>query len=191
MSDDHGSAVLTAAGSRQEDPTVASSAVSAPFAEVSQEAQQGAVRTLFGAPPPEGSRGGTSAGAAAVASSAVPTQFAEVSQSAQEAAVRPLMGATSPEPALTGTGFSYRHNWGGRRGQWVLRLNWGAVNTRSRVLVSISEGAAGGPDNGKFIGAARYTVHNVAPRAGGVDIWVNIEWSSDILLYVDYLVVNP
>jgi hypothetical protein len=34
-------------------------------------------------------------------------------------------------------------------------------------------------------------VHNVAPRAGGVDIWVNIEWSSDILLYVDYLVVNP
>jgi hypothetical protein len=59
------------------------------------------------------------------------------------------------------------------------------------VLVSIGEGAAGGPDNGKFLGAARYTLHNVAPRAGGVDIWVNIEWGSDIPLYVDYLVVNP
>ena len=36
-----------------------------------------------------------------------------------------------------------------------------------------------------------YTVHNVAPRAGGVDIWVNIEWDSDIRIYVDYLVINP
>ena len=168
--------MITAAGSRQENQTpVASSAVSAPFAEVRQEAQEGAVRSLFGQRSP----------------SAFPTQFAEVSQSAEQAAVRPLMGAASPEPALTGTGFTYRHNWGPRRGQWTLRLNWGAVNPRSRILVSIGEGAGGGPDDGKFIGGARYTLHNVAPRAGGVDIWVNIEWSSDILLYVDYLVVNP
>ncbi len=94
-------------------------------------------------------------------------------------------------PALNGDGFTYRHNWGARRGQWVLRLNWSEVNPRSRVFVSIAEGAGGGPDAGKFVGSARYTVHNVAPRAGGVDIWVNIEWSSDIPLYVDYLVVNP
>lgn len=177
--------------------TIASSAVLAPFTEVTQDAQEGAVRSVFGARSPEGARGGMSAGAArqggsaAVASSAILTQFAEVTQSAEQATVRPLMGASSPEPALTGTGFTYRHNWGARRGQWVLRLNWGAVNSRSRVLVSIAEGAGGGPDNGKFIGAARYTLHNVAPRAGGVDIWVNIEWGSDILLYVDYLVINP
>jgi hypothetical protein len=117
--------------------------------------------------------------------------FAEVSQSAEQAAVRPLLGAASPEPELSGTGFSYRHNWGPRRGQWTLSLNWGDVNPRSRVFVSIGEGAAGGTDAGKFIGAARYTLYNVAPRAGGVNIWVNIEWGSDILLYVDYLVVNP
>ncbi len=170
---------------------IASSAVSAPFAEVWQEAEQGAVRWLFGA------RGGTAAagarqeGGPAVASSALPTPFAEVSQAAEQAAVRPLLGAASPEPALSGTGFTYRHDWGRRRGQWTLRLNLGGVNPRSRVLASIGEGAAGGSDAGKFIGAARYTLHNVAPRAGGVDIWVNIEWSSDILLYVDYLVVNP
>ena len=126
-----------------------------------------------------------------IASSALPTPFAEVSQAAEQAAVRPLLGATTPEPALSGTGFTYRHDWGARRGGWKLNLSWGAVNPRSRVLVSIGEGVAGGPDAGKFIGAAKYTLHNVAPRAGGVDIWVNIEWSSNIRLYVDYLVVNP
>ena len=115
----------------------------------------------------------------------------EVSQEAERAAVRPHVGAASEEPALSGTGFTYRHNWGPRRGQWTLRLNWADVTPRSHVFVSIGEGAAGGPDAGKFIGAARYTLHNVAPRAGGVDIWINIEWSSDILLYADYLVVNP
>jgi hypothetical protein len=198
MSGDYnaGSAVATA-GSRQEEQTaVASSAVSGPFAEVRHEAEQGAVRSFFGAHSPEGARGAASTAVrqdnrAGFASSAVQTQFAEVTESAEQAAVRPLMGATSPEPALTGTGFSYRHNWGPRRGQVTLRLNWAAVNSRSRVLVSIGEGVAGGPDAGKFIGAARYTVHNVAPRAGGVDIWVNIEWSADILLYADYLVINP
>ena len=97
----------------------------------------------------------------------------------------------TPQPALSGTGFTYRHNWGPRRGQWVLRLNMANVHPRSHVFVSIGEGVAGGPDAGMFLGAARYTVHNVVPRAGGVDIWVNVEWNSDILLYADYLVVNP
>ena len=100
-------------------------------------------------------------------------------------------GSGGLQPALSGNGFTYRHDWGARRGQWLLRLNWGEVNPRSQVFVSIAEGAGGGPDSGKFIGAARYAVHNVAPRAGGVDVWVDIEWSSDIALYVDYLVVNP
>lgn len=130
-----------------------------------------------------------------VASSAMPAAFAEILQLADEGAVRQLMragsGGPAPEPELSGTGFTYRHNWGARRGQLVLRLNWSAITQRSRVLVAIGEGAAEGPDAGKFIGAARYTLHNVAMRAGGIDIWVNIEWSSDILLYADYLVVNP
>jgi len=88
---------------------------------------------------------------------------------------------------LIGTGFTYRHDWGDRNGQWVLRLDWGAVNRNSRVFVAIGEGAAGG---GKFIGGARFTLHNVAPRDGGVDIWVNVEWGEAIRLYVDYFVVN-
>lgn len=112
-------------------------------------------------------------------------------KSARAATLPATVVDAGQQPALSGNGFSYRHNWGLRRGQWTLRLNWGDINPRSQVFVSIAEGASGGPNAGKFIGAARYTVHNVAPRAGGVDIWVNIEWSSDIALYVDYLVINP
>jgi hypothetical protein len=86
---------------------------------------------------------------------------------------------------------TYRHDWGNKHGQWKLNLAWGSVNRRSRVFVAIAEGAPGGPDGGKFIGGARYTLHNVAPHDGGVDIWVNIEWGSDRRIYVDYLVINP
>ncbi|MGJ9418377.1 hypothetical protein ACHAC9_11520 [Massilia sp. CMS3.1] len=124
-------------------------------------------------------------------SSAFSAAFAEVEQEALQEAAQPLFGAASPQPELSGAGFTYRHDWGARRGQWTLRLNWADVNPRSQVFVSVGEGAAGGPDAGKFIGSARYNLHNVAPRAGGVDIRVNIEWPSDIPLYVDYLVVNP
>lgn len=198
MSDAHirGRAPRASAASRQEGAAV-SSALLAAFAEVSHDAEQAAVRRLFGATSSQSAHRGAAGasgrqdGESLVASSALHTAFAEVSQAAEQAAVRPLFGAASLEPELSGTGFSYRHNWGPRRGPWTLRLNWGEVTPRSRVLVSIAEGAAGGPDAGKFIGAARYTLHNVAPRAGGVDIWIHIEWSSDILLYVDYLVVNP
>jgi hypothetical protein len=92
---------------------------------------------------------------------------------------------------LVGTGFTYRHDWGNKHGGWKLNLNWAAVNPRSRVFAAIAEGAAGGPDAGKFIGAAKYHLNNVAPRNDGVDIWVDIDWGSDIRIYVDYLVVNP
>jgi hypothetical protein len=122
---------------------------------------------------------------------AAPASYAAVTAQVQQAQVHPLFGAASPQPELSGTGFTYRHDWGARRGEWLLQLNWADVGPRSQVFVAIGEGAAPGPDAGKFIGSARYTLHNVAPRPGGVDIWVNIDWESDIAIYVDYLVVNP
>ena len=128
-----------------------------------------------------------------LASSAPTSTWAQASASVDAKAVQTLSQApaSGPQPELSGDGFTYRHDWGARRGQWVLRLNWAAVTPQSRVLVAVGEGAGGGPDSGKVIGSGRFTVHNVAPRAGGVDIWVDIEWSADVPLYVDYLVVNP
>ena len=79
------------------------------------------------------------------------------------------------------TAVTYRRNWGLRQGQHLLSLPWPGVTTSHHVYVSIHEA--------NFIGAARYTVHNVAPRNGAVDIWVNVEWGSPIPLYADYLVV--
>ena len=170
----------------------ASAAAGPASSEIVEDADQGAAKPLF-----TSAASGTSTGSAAqveetpYVSSAFPLPFAVASQTADASAVRSLAGAASSDPALSGSGFTYRHNWGARRGQWTLRLNLGGATARSRVMVSIGEGAAGGVDAGKFIGAARFTVHNVAPRAGGVDVWVNIEWGGDIPLYVDYLIVNP
>lgn len=96
-------------------------------------------------------------------------------------------GAGATE-ALHGRGFSYRHDWGNRKGVWDLTLNWGAINRNSRVFVSASEGA---PGNSMFIGAANYTVHNVASLDGGVKIRLEIKWNSDIRVTVNYLVINP
>jgi hypothetical protein len=123
-----------------------------------------------------------------VESSAPGSVAAEESQAAKESEARSLSGEDISVEALAGDGFTYRHDWGLKNGQWILRLNFAAVNTNSRIFVAIGEGDGAG---GKFIGAARYTVHNVAPRTGGVDIWVNIEWASPISLIVDYFIVNP
>lgn len=85
-------------------------------------------------------------------------------------------------------GFTYRQDWGNRRGQWKLTLNSSAISNQSKVLVSICEWD--GVSGQGFVGAARYTVHNVAPFNGGVTVWINIEWSADIRIRMDYLVVN-
>ena len=75
-------------------------------------------------------------------------------------------------------------------GQWILSLSWSIITPQTGVFVAIGQGAAGGPKGGKVIGAAKCTLSNVAPRAGGVSIWVTIESPNPIRLYVDYLVVS-
>ena len=122
--------------------------------------------------------------------SAAGTQRSGQLQRAEPMSAEASSTDVTPFP-LEGNGFTLRVNWGRRHGQWVLPLNSGRINARPRVFVAISEGNNAGVDAGKFIGSARYTVHNVAPRAGGVDILIEIEWNADILLYVDYFVVNP
>ncbi|MEV4282075.1 hypothetical protein [Actinoplanes xinjiangensis] len=94
-------------------------------------------------------------------------------------------GATASD--LSGSGRTYRHDWGLRNGQWILTLNDPAITGATQVFVSVGEGSG----DGKFIGAARYTVHNVAPGPGRISIWVEITWESPINLLVDYLIVQP
>lgn len=115
---------------------------------------------------------------------------AELTQDLNEANVKPLPGSPEGTALATLTGFTYRHDWGNLRGQHILNLNSNLVRAGQKVFVSISEGAAGGPAAGKFVGAARFTVHNVAPQNGRISIWINIEWSSNIRIYADYLVVD-
>lgn len=114
----------------------------------------------------------------------------EKTQDAKEKEVRQIFKAPEGVEAreLFGTGFTYRHDWGDVNGQWKLNLNWNVITNNSRIFVAIGEGAPGG---GKFLGGARYTLHNVAPNNSQVGIWVNIEWNSPIRLYADYLVINP
>lgn len=112
-------------------------------------------------------------------------------QDVKEQEVQALLhtGPATVLKELSGTGFTYRHDWGNRRGQWRLNLNWWAVNCKSKVFVSASE--FGGGKQCSFIGDVRYTVHNVATFNGGVSVRVNIEWDSPIRVRLDYLVINP
>ena len=123
-------------------------------------------------------------------SSAMSVPVVRIVQQMDEAAAAPLSGGSAE---LTYLDWSGRQNMGYMNGQHIITLVAPAgriITPRSRVFVAISEGLPGGPDAGKFIGAARYTVHNISPRAGAVDVWVNIEWGAPILLYADVLVIN-
>jgi hypothetical protein len=110
----------------------------------------------------------------------------EVTQKLDEKNIKRLFSEGVGAQAVSG--FTYRHDWGNRKGQWKLNLSHGGITNQSRVYVSICE--FGGGSNQGFIGAAKYTVHNVACYDGGVNVWVNIEWGNDIRLRADYLVVN-
>jgi len=123
----------------------------------------------------------------AITASAIPLSLTD-SVSAKKFSV--ATASVDASQNLAGIVSSLRWDWGDKRGDWILQLDWDAVSPRTAVFVAIGEGATGGPTAGKFIGAAKYTLFNVAPRPGGVDIWININWGSDIRIYVDYLVVT-
>jgi hypothetical protein len=114
----------------------------------------------------------------------LPTAVANVDQSKVG-----LLGGVSPQNGTTYGplyGYSYRHDWGYRYGQWKLTLNWCAVSPTSKVYVSITEVDANG---NPFIGSARYTVHNVSPQNCSVNTWMNIEWGAPIRVIANYIVL--
>ncbi|MEG4856915.1 hypothetical protein QUB75_04070 [Microcoleus sp. K1-B6] len=118
-------------------------------------------------------------------------------QESQEANLEEVRQLGAPQdgasPAiLFGNGYAYRHDWGFKKGQHILPLNWGLITPNSLVFVAIGEGVSPNTTAGKKIGEARYTLHNVSPQNGVVKIWVNIEWEHSLIrLYADYFVFNP
>jgi len=91
---------------------------------------------------------------------------------------------------LADSGFSYRHDWGKLAGPCRLFLNWDAINPKSRVFVSITEGGAGAPGTGTFIGTANVRLYDVAPTMGGIWVRVHVDGGDPIRLVADYLVIN-
>jgi hypothetical protein len=88
---------------------------------------------------------------------------------------------------LAGTWFTYRHDWGEKKGQWLLHLNWEEIEPNSRIFVTIAEGS---PTGEKIIGRAKFSLHNVVPSKGTISIWVDIQWHEPLCLHADYLVIN-
>jgi hypothetical protein len=117
-------------------------------------------------------------------------------QEEQSVADTPAQGnAENPgAPGAVGTlglspySYSSRINWGYKNGSWKLTLYDSRITANSRVFVSVSEL---GTDGYRIVGAAKYTVHNVAPRNGLVTIWVTIDWGSPLRTVADYLVIQP
>ena len=62
------------------------------------------------------------------------------------------------------------------------------IRSESRVFASASEFRATRLVSPGFIGGARIFVANVTPREGAVDIWVQIDWESDLEVHVSILI---
>jgi hypothetical protein len=77
--------------------------------------------------------------------------------------------------------YTYRAYFGKFKGTRVYRLNWGIITKTSHVFVEATEG---------HMGAAPYTVHNVDPQNGFVEVRLTVDWGSPIDVYIDYLVIN-
>jgi len=91
-----------------------------------------------------------------------------------------------------------RHYWGPTHGRVVANYNWDAIDHDSVVLVTASQYVPTNPpsDEHRFIGAANFTVSNIAPHGPpydpnrGVTFVVNVDWKSDIGLVTDIIVLD-
>jgi hypothetical protein len=81
----------------------------------------------------------------------------------------------------------------------TFNFQWDIINQDSFVLITASEGSERVEDctmiydsqsPHRFVGAARFTVDNIAPHDGGVTFHVTIDWPSPLILWIDIVVFN-
>ncbi|GET38306.1 hypothetical protein [Microseira wollei] len=93
----------------------------------------------------------------------------------------PETAAAAPKYINPNNMYVYRAYFGKFKGTQVRRLNWSIIKKTSHVFVEATEG---------HMGAAPYTVQNVDPQDGFVDVRLTVDWGSPIDVYIDYLVIN-
>jgi len=82
----------------------------------------------------------------------------------------------------------YFATWKGN-GNISLNINCGGINAASNVMISISEYSnISNPVNSRFMGAAKFAVNNICPRAGGVVVNMDITWTAPLFIYISILI---
>ena len=75
--------------------------------------------------------------------------------------------------------------WGALNGMRTFDLTWDQIHHDSVVVITASEGdppiSSAAPT--RFVGDARFTVNNIAPRDGVLSFRVTIEWGSPLNLW--------
>ena len=122
--------------------------------------------------------------------SAAMTEEQAVQSPDDDSSDKVLEAATSEEVALQSpTGIEYwaSCNYSGLIGRRTLRCFNPNIRANSYIQVSVSEGSYGN----RHMGAADFTVLNVVPKAGYVDVRINVGWHYGLLTVLDLNWFNP
>lgn len=74
------------------------------------------------------------------------------------------------------------------RGRVIVTFKDARLRSTSRVAASAGELRATRLVAPNIIGSARIMAANVSPREGEVDVWVDIDWGTDLEVHVSILV---
>jgi hypothetical protein len=76
-------------------------------------------------------------------------------------------------------------------GKVLLNIQRPNIQPLSKVFASVCEFKEVNKALTPFVGDARMYICNIAPAEGSVQVWVNVDWGSDLNLFINLLVVNP
>lgn len=74
------------------------------------------------------------------------------------------------------------------RGRVIVTFKDQRIRSTSRIVASAGELRATRLVAPNIIGSARIMAANVSPREGEVDVWVDIDWGTDLEVHVSIMV---